>query len=326
MKLASMCTLTSLVTLALLLACDTESGKLPSAPVPLASLLGDDEPPQFSDWSAPVNLGPIVNSAAGDIEVSISRDGLSLYIASFRSGNWDIWVSQRARVDDPWGTPQNPGPAINTPFREQAPFLSLDGHRLYFYSDRPGGLGGTDLYVSRRRDKRDDFGWQTPVNLGAGVNTTFNDQLPVYFEDDETGTSSLYFSSNRPGGRGATDIYASTMQPDETFGSATAVQELNTTRRDVPVAIRRDGLELIIASDREGTLGVFDLWVATRSTTADPWSAPVNLGSVVNSVADDSRAALSFDGLSLYIESDRPGGVGDHDLWVTTRAKLKGSD
>ena len=63
--------------------------------------------------------------------MAISKDELSLYIASNRSGNFDIWVSQRASVRDPWGLPQELGPTINTPFREQAPFLSPDGHSVF---------------------------------------------------------------------------------------------------------------------------------------------------------------------------------------------------
>lgn len=317
----------TLVALALFWACGAER-ELPSAPGIFAADVTADESSQYSDWSAPVNLGPVVNSAVGDIEVSISKDGLSLYLASSRPGGFggfDIWVSQRASVDDPWGTPQNLGPAINTSAREQAPFLSLDGHRMYFFSNRPGGFGGTDLYVSRRRDKRDDFGWQPPENLGSGVNGSFNETLPVYFEDDASGTATLYFGSNRPG-MGGTDIYASALRPDETFGPAVLVAELNSSFRDAGFAIRRDGLEMFLASDRTGTFGAFDLWVTTRASTSDLWSTPVNLGPVVNSAADDSRGAISFDGTTLYMESDRPGGFGDHDLWVSTRTKLKRPD
>jgi WD40 repeat protein len=280
---------------------------------------------RFSDWSAPVNLGPVVNSPVGDIEVAISKDELSLYIASTRPGglgDFDIWVSQRASVGDPWGPPQNLGPTINTAGRDQAPFLSSDGHRMYFFSDRPGGLGGTDLYVSQRRDKRDDFGWEAPQNLGSGVNGTANDVVPVVFED-EAGTVTLYFGSNRLGG---SDIYASTLQPDGTFGPAALVEMLNSAGRDAPVTVRRDGLEMFLASDRPGTFGAFDLWVTTRASTSDSWSAPVNLGPVVNSAADDSRGALTRDGTTLYLESNRPGTLGGHDLWVSTRSRVKAPD
>jgi len=298
----------------------------PAAP---ALQLAADEPPQFSDWSAPVNLGPVVNSDSADIEVAISKDGLSLYFASNRPGGFgrqDIYVSQRASVDDPWGPQQNLGAGINTAFDDRTPMLTLDGHRMYLSSDRPGGLGGSDVYVSRRRDKRDDFGWRPPQNLGSGVNTSLSENLPFYFDDDATRTITLYFNSNRPGGIGSTDIYASTLQPDETFGPAVLVPELSSPLRDAGMSIRRDGLELILASDRLGTFGIFDLWVSTRSSTSDPWSTPVNLGPVVNSAAGEARLSLSFDALTLYISADRAGGVGRQDLWVSTRSKLREPD
>ncbi|MGH7699395.1 MAG: hypothetical protein ACREMJ_02590 [Gemmatimonadales bacterium] len=286
---------------------------------------GEREPPQFSAWSAPVNLGPIVNSASQEVEVAISRDGLSLYFSSGRSGNFDLWVSQRASGDAPWGAPQNLGSTINTSAREQSPFLTPDGHRLYFMSDRPGGVGGLDLYVSRRRDKRDDFAWQPPENLGSGVNTSAGENVPVVFEDHATGTTTLYFTSNRDRPAGVPgDIYASTLQPDERFGPAVLVEDLSSPRRDRAEAIRRDGLEVFIGSDRPGPAPApFDLWVATRDNTANAWSPPVNLGSVVNnSTANDTPGALSFDGTTLYLISDRPGTVGGLDIWVSTRTRL----
>jgi hypothetical protein len=316
----------SLVAIVLLTACGTEA----VAPAPPAAQLAADDPPQFSDWSTPVNLGPIVNSASTDIEVSISKDGLSLYLASNRPGGFggfDIWVSQRASVEDLWGPPQNLGAAINTSFNEQAPAVTLDGHRMYFFSNRPGGFGGNDLYVTRRRDKRDDFGWQPPANLGSGVNTSSNENLSAPFEE------TLYFNSNLPGGVGGTDIYASTPNPDGIFGPAVLVPELSSPLQDAGMAIRRDGLELILASNRSGSIPPdppgaigFDLWVSTRTSTSDPWSVPTHLGSVINTAGGESRLAMSFDATTLYIISDRAGGSGSLDLWVSTRTKLTGPD
>jgi len=300
--------------------------------VGLAALLAADDPQQFSAWSAPVNLGPIVNSTANDAGSFISKDGLSFYYSSDRPGGYgslDIWVSQRASVDDSWGTPQNLGPDINTNGSDTTPTISLDGHWLFFASDRPGGFGQLDLYVSRRHNKRDDFGWQPPVNLGSGVNTAFTERGPAYFEDDETGTITLYFSSTRPGGVGFEDIYASTLDEDaedETFGPAVLVPELSSPFGDTNPAIRRDGLEMFLGSRRLGTFGDSDLWVSTRPSTSDPWSTPVNLGAVVNSTVLDFRPALSFDGTELYFHSARSGGYGGFDIYRSTRTKADEDD
>jgi hypothetical protein len=73
-------------------------------------------------------------------------------------------------------------------------------------------------------------------------------------------------------------------------------------------------------------LGSQDIWVATRATTLDPWSPPVPLGPVVNSPYFDGGPALSFDATELYFLSERPGGFGGRDLYVTTRARLRGRD
>src|SRR5207247_10827686 len=98
---------------------------------------------------------------------------------------------------------------------------------------------------------------------------SLHDALPI--------STLLYFASNRAGGPGMNDIYVSTLQADGTFGSAAAVAELNTPSQDQQPAIRRDGLELFLGSDRTGTVGSIDLWVSTRASTTDPWSPPVNV-------------------------------------------------
>lgn len=288
---------------------------------------GDDVAPslasqRFSDWSAPVNLGPPVNSGSIDQGPFISRDGLTLYLASNRGGlgGQDIYVSHRRSVDDPWGTPQNLGDKINSTSNDAGPTLSNDEHRLYFLSGRAGGFGGTDLYVSRRRDNRDDSGWQTPENLGPQINTAANERGLTLFEDDETGTTTVYFDSDRAG-HGDVDIYTTTLDADGLFGPATLVPELSSASNELLPWIRRDGLEIFFDSDRAGTLGLRDIWVSTRESTSDSWSPPVNL-TVVNSPVGEQRAALSFDGRTLYLTSSRPGGFGDNDIYVSTRTKL----
>ena len=102
--------------------------------------------PEFSSWSPAVNLGPVINTAFAEAGAAESKNGLSLYFHSERpggSGSTDIWVSQRARRGDPWGTPVNIGVVLNRPFTEAVAALSRDEHWMFFASDRPGGLGPT---------------------------------------------------------------------------------------------------------------------------------------------------------------------------------------
>jgi len=307
------------------------STKLEAAPLRVDNG-SDDGNRRFSDWSSPSNVGPPVNSSFVEQGPAISKDGLSLYFQCMDCpggvGGTDIWVSQRAGVDEPWGAPQNLGPNINTTSNEGGPSVSTDGHTLFFISNKPGGFGANDLYMARRRDKRDDLGWQSAVNLGSAVNTPANEGAPQPFNDDVTGTAYLYFNSGRPGGPGAGDIYVSTRLSDGSFGQPLLVGELSSSFADQGVAIRKDGLEVIFSSDRPGTMGQLDLWVSTRATTLDSWSTPVNLGPAINSAFIDAGADFSFDGTALYFHSPlRPGGVGPFfDIWVTTREKLNGRD
>ena len=311
----------------------------PSASTKLAADAAGEQP-QYGPWAAPVNLGPVVNSSYNDNHPAISKNDLSLYITSGRPGGVnganllqfeEIWVSQRATPDADWGPPANLGPAINSVGANTgSPTFTPDGHTMYFHSNRPGPCGLADLYVARRHDKGDDFGWEPGANLGCVVNGPFNDNGPTYFEDETQGITTLYFTSTRPGGPGDYDIYASTrVGEDGDFGPAVLVPELSGPGRDTRTAIRRDGLEIFLSSDVSGRLGGVgsqDIWVSTRPTTSDLWSAPVNLGPTVNSTAFDGAPALSFDGTTLYFFSERPGGFGKRDLYVTTRARLGGQD
>jgi hypothetical protein len=216
-----------------------------------------------------VNLGPVVNSPFIDGGPGLSKDGLSLYFNSNRPGGMgdaDIWVSQRASEDDPWGPPVNLGDLINTNFAEMVPTFSRDGHWMFFASTRPDGLGGLDIWASWRQHTHDDFGWQAPINLGANLNTAFADQGPTYFAGEDGLPPALFFSSNRPGGCGGADIYVSELQSDGSFGQATHVPELCGPLGEARPTIGHDGLEIILFSNRAGGFGGFDFWVSTRAS------------------------------------------------------------
>jgi hypothetical protein len=103
------------------------------------------------DWGTSVNLGPLVNSSAMDFCPYISADGLSLFFISGRSGGYggfygDIWITTRPTVSDPWGTPVNLGPTVNSSASEGGPALSADGTTFYFSSERSGGFGSFDIW------------------------------------------------------------------------------------------------------------------------------------------------------------------------------------
>jgi len=305
----------SLASLALVAACGT-------APERAVSALQAD---RFdgSEWSEPVNLGPVINSSALDANASLSPDGHTLYFVSNRAGGvglQDIWMSQRQCVSCPWETPMNLGAPINTDAADAAPSVSEDGQLLFFFSGRPGGFGGLDVYVSHRLSTSVDGDvWGDPINLGPDVNTAAAEQGPYFVKVTGEGDASLYF--NRVGPAGSTDIYKVFVSHDGVpLGPAVLVPELSDpVGSDQKVSVRTDGHELFFASIRSGGLGSFDIYRLTRQGISDPWSAPEHLDAPINTPDVDSQPSLSRDGRTLIFTSIRPGGYGVQDLWMTTR-------
>jgi hypothetical protein len=281
---------------------------------------------KYSEWSEPINLGPLVNSTELDRGPAISKDGLSLYFASSRLdgsgfGGEDIYVSQRETRDSEWGPAMNLGPTINTTANEMVPAFSRDGHLMFFASNRPGSLG-VDIWVSRREHTHDDFAWQPAENLGAGVNSFSLDEGPSYFENDDAGVPQLYFSSSRLSG-GPGSIFVSEQEADGSFGPAVLVSELSGLGNTRRPSIRHDGLEIFFGAEHPGIPNSQDLWVATRETVFDAWSEPINLGSPLNSELVDVQPYISSDRETLFFASNRPGG-GPTDLYMSTRTKGSG--
>ncbi len=279
----------------------------------------------FSTFSMPQNLGAAVNSADDEQSATLAPGGLSLYFASNRAGGQgglDIYVSQRATLSSAWGAPQNVA-MLNTSSGDSPTSISPDGRELFMQSQRPGGIGGVDLYLSTRADPNNDFGWTAPVNLGAPLNTTFNEQNGNYFVDPATGAGTLFFTSDRASGTiNVKDIFQSTRNADGTFNPPTPVSELKSAADEARTAISRDGLEIFVGSNRLGT--AFAIFVSTRASVSAPWNPPVSVGGL-NAGGGATQPALSPDGTVLYFTSNRPGGSGNLDLYSAVRVSVNRS-
>lgn len=164
-------------------------------------------------WSAPVNLGPSVNSPALEMAASISADGLSLFFQSNRaggSGDWDIYVTTRATLSAPWSTAVNLGPTVNSADFDGHPYIMTDGLTLLLTSARSGGYGDWDIWITRRTTTDDD--WGTPMNLGPNFNTSAGEAEPSLSADGRT----LYFSDwciPHAGGYGEQDLWQVSILP-----------------------------------------------------------------------------------------------------------------
>ena len=227
-------------------------------------------------------------------------------------------TAEVANADFVFGEPTNLGPIVNSSALENQPNISADGLRLYFQSNRPGGQGGNDVWVTNRATRDDP--WEAPANLGPAVNSSAGDGNPCIWPDGLT----LYFQSGRSEGYGRSDIWVATRATkDDSWGPPMNLgPSLNTAYREGRTSILPDGLSLYLNSDRPGGFGSSDLWLSTRVTTDDPWGEPINLGSTVNSPYNDFHHGVSTDGLALIFTSSRPGGLGLDDLWISTRSLI----
>ncbi|HUV66084.1 MAG TPA: ankyrin repeat domain-containing protein, partial [Sedimentisphaerales bacterium] len=250
-------------------------------------------------WGTPVNLGPTVNSPAGEHAPSISADGLSLYFSSDRSGGYgfqDLWMTTRQTRSSLWGEPVNLGPTVNSAAREHAPSISTDGLELYFSglwefpeSSRPGGSGGADIWVTTRKTKSDP--WGTPVNLGPTVNSPTYDESPSISGDG----LSLYFHSHRSGGSGKSDIWVTRRKSTSDPWSEPVDLGPNVNGPDIEANpdISADGSTLYFASRRAGSLG--------GSSDSDIWQVSLR----TQKAEEDSTASLLTAGVTMEATGER---------------------
>jgi len=268
---------------------------------------------------------PDVNTTALDGCPIQSPNGLSLYMASNRPGGrggLDIWVATRTSTGAPWGAPSNLGEPVNSAADDFCP--TPVGERGLFFVSRealPGACGQGDIYFTHRNGSG---AWAEPQRLlctPAGPNSELDEQGPSWVDVSGKlrGPKELYFSRNSVTPNVPGEIFMSTRQNGARFGPATAVTALNNAAaNDIQPNVRADGLEVVFSSNRSGTVGTQDIWAATRTGVAAAWSAPVNLGTVVNTAAGESRPSLSRDGRQLLF-GRAPGPEGNSDIYVTTR-------
>ena len=212
----------------------------------------------------------------------------------------------------------NLGPKVNSKAADFGPIIAPDGNALFFTSDRPGGLGGQDVWVVSRVNGV----WQKAQNLGAPINTP-GDEGPDCFSLSE---NALYFTAcDREFGQGKCDIYASFKIKDKWSTPENLGPPINTKDNASNASISSNGDFIIFTSDRPGGLGGADLWISHRGemihkllpgfSTAGRWEEPVNLGPHINTPDWDGVGFLMPDNQTLYFSSRGRGGAGGADIF-----------
>lgn len=218
----------------------------------------------------------------------LADDGRTLYLTVRRAGgDADIYRSQS--LDGRW-QPAQAVTELNTPWDEIGVAVSADGRQLYLASNRRGGKGGFDIYVSQRRAT----GWGVPKGLGEAINSPGDEFDPAISSDG----SQLYFAKS-PSAEEATDLYVATREAmSKAWREATPVVRVNSAGNEQSPCLGDSGAMLYFASDRPRRSGErnFDLY---RLRLNDPRAVAESLGRGINTPADETNPAISPDGFNL---------------------------
>jgi hypothetical protein len=192
-------------------------------------------------WSMAENAGSPLNTPGNEGAHTVGAGGQYMYFTACDRpdglGRCDIYFSAFDGVR--WSEPVNIGPPVNTVYWETQPSISADGRTLYFVSSRPGGKGGSDIWISKMGA---DDKWGEPVNAGDEINSAGDETTPFIHFDGKT----LYFSSNGRPNLGGFDIYVSRLNPD---GSWSVAENLG-----FPVNTHNDEVGLVIESNSYGAI------------------------------------------------------------------------
>jgi outer membrane protein OmpA-like peptidoglycan-associated protein/tetratricopeptide (TPR) repeat protein len=211
------------------------------------------------EWAEPKNIGSPINTNGHDATIGLSADGQKLFIYK-NDGEGDIFYS--ILKADKWSAPKKMPGAVNTSqSRETSASITPDEKILFIASDRPGGYGGRDIYVSRKLPNEQ---WGVPKNLGPGINTPYDEDAPFIHPDGRT----LYFSSKGHNSMGGFDIFTVryNAQNDSISDCTNVGYPVNTADDDIFFVWSADGIRGYFSSTRANdNYGEKDIYLLTRS-------------------------------------------------------------
>lgn len=238
-------------------------------------------------WAPALNLGKPINTDDNEGAQTITADGKQLFFIGCNRktglGSCDIYKS--LRNGRKWAKPENLGSPVNSSKWESQPSISSDGKTLYFVSNRKGGLGGMDIWVTHLAPNGE---WTIPRNLGDVINTPFSEETPFIHPDGKT----LYFTSNGHPGMGEKDIYMTKMDslgnwaPPKNLG-----YPINTWNDEQGLFVAASGENAYFSSDRDGGFGKLDLYSFELYEDARPEKVTYVKGRVKDKVTGAPLAA-----------------------------------
>lgn len=232
------------------------------------------------DWIKAKNMGSPLNTDTHDAVVNLTANGneLVIYRTNKNLYGGDLYLSDN--LNSSWSVPIKLTENINSPNQEASASISPDGKLMYISSNRPGGMGGKDIYRARRLP---DGQWSLPENLGPTINSPYDEDAPYIQADGRT----LYFSSNGHNTMGGYDIFKSKLEDDEIWTNPRNVgYPINTVKDDIYFVVSPDGKTAYYSSNMPGGYGKQDIYR-------------------INILYDDERKAL-FKGVAVNKDNNEP--------------------
>ncbi len=264
----------------------------------------------------PQNMGRMINTQYDEYLPALTADEQTLIITRKEPSKptttantpeeEDFYISTKD-VDHNWTMAQRVEEPLNSTNNEGAQCISQDGRFIVFTICGEGGMGSCDLYWSKKVGNR----WSKPKNLGSAVNSRYWDSQPSFSIDGKT----LYFTSNRPGGKGGKDIWKTTLDENGRWTKAVNMGErINTDKDEVCPFIHYDDQTLYFSSNGHVGMGGFDIFYC-RKVDDSLWTMPVNIGYPINTAGDEMNLIVGASGSMAVFSSDKLEGYGGQDLY-----------
>jgi hypothetical protein len=258
--------------------------------------------PRAPEFSSPTLVAELMSDGDENSNPTLTFDLLEIYFTSRRqggTGDVDVWSARRAAVDEPFSVPQPVSP-VNTDGFETSPAVSLDGLELWVGSERDGGLGKQDIWLSRRSSRDEE--WGEPTNV-MELNSAEKD-IP---RPPAVGGTIMPLASQRASSGYYQTYLARRASVRELFSEPFELTELEATdQNSVDGFLTEDGLTLFFNRSPGSGENNGELYVARRPSLNEPFGDAMPLSSV-NTSADERDPWLSPDGQHLYFSSDRDG-------------------
>lgn len=275
------------------------------------------------------NMGNNINTSAPEYSASVSSDGKTLIFTSRRAdtkgGNVDqqfdhqyyedIYISNWDEEKGDWEEAESAEGRLNTEFHDACLNISPDGEYIYVYRNIPRATKSGDIYVSKK-SKKGKWGSPKAISKGKAINSTYFESSASITADEST----LFFVSDRPGGKGLADIYMVKKDGRDWGEPVNLGDSINTDLDEKFVFVHPNGKTLFFSSQGHDNLGGYDIFVS--HLVNGKWSKPQNLGYPINTVGEEKTFSVTLDGKTGYISSSYKDSKGGYDIYKVDISKL----